>query len=271
LTQLDCGFRPSEFVDLNYGDVEVRTGLALFHIRDGKTGSRTVIAHRCVPALLKWLDAHPTKKAEDPLWVQESTLRSDANGRFKIRRYEYAAMSKRLRETARRVGIAKPMDFYCLRHSSCVLDKIENLPVDLAAERHGHSVKHFVGTYGRLSLQDVVRRYQTHYGQDAGDKKPVLQHRDCPTCKATNESSSKWCAQCGTPFSTEGAIRSVESAHADDQNSRMEAELNALRKELTASRERESQFHAQQMDLLLEMQEIRRVVAVEKSGLQKEY
>ena len=39
-SQLDCGFRPSEFIDLNYGDVEVSTGLAVFHVRGGKTGSR---------------------------------------------------------------------------------------------------------------------------------------------------------------------------------------------------------------------------------------
>lgn len=66
-TQLDCGFRPSEFIDFNYGDVSVRTGLAVFEVRDGKTGRRTVVAHRCVPALLKWLDAHPTKRHVDPL------------------------------------------------------------------------------------------------------------------------------------------------------------------------------------------------------------
>ena len=206
MTQLDCGFRPSEFVDLNYGDVEVQTGLALIHIRNGKTGSRTVIAHRCVPYLLKWLDAHPGKQPTDPLWIKEDCINGSADTRVRLSRYNYPAMSKRLRETAAKAGINKPTDFYCLRHSSCVLDKIENLPVDLAAERHGHSVKHFVGTYGRLSVQDVVRRFQSHYGQQVDDPKEAIKHRSCPNCHAINAKDASWCIQCGTPFHASGAV-----------------------------------------------------------------
>jgi integrase len=83
--QLDCGFRPSEFIDLNVQDVEVSTGLAVFHVRDGKTGSRSVVAHRCVPALLKWLNAHPTKRPNDPLWIFEGSIRKDGN-QLRVRR-----------------------------------------------------------------------------------------------------------------------------------------------------------------------------------------
>lgn len=173
LCQLDCGFRPSEFSDLNFGDVEVRAGFIIFYVRGGKTGGRVVIGKRCMPAILKWLDAHPSKRPEDPLWISEEKISINRADKLKVVRYAYPAMQKRVRETGRRAGIRKPLDFYCLRHSSCTLDKIENVPVELAAGRHGHSVRYFVETYGRLSVDDLVHRFQAHYGIEAEQRKKI--------------------------------------------------------------------------------------------------
>jgi len=68
---LDGGFRPSEFIDLNYGDIERDGKFIIIHIRDGKTGARDVILYKSVPLLLRWYNHHPTKKNDDPLWVME--------------------------------------------------------------------------------------------------------------------------------------------------------------------------------------------------------
>lgn len=108
---------------------------SLPHSKCGKTGSRSVVAHRCVPALLKWMDAHPTKRPEDPLWVVESELLNSQQQRLRIKRYAYPAMKKRLKMTGQRAGIRKPLDFYSLRHSSCVLDKAGNEAAHLAAKK----------------------------------------------------------------------------------------------------------------------------------------
>jgi len=59
LTQLDAGFRPSEFVDLNYGDVSVLERVVVFHVRNGKTGSRDVIALPCCSAFFKMVLCPP--------------------------------------------------------------------------------------------------------------------------------------------------------------------------------------------------------------------
>ena len=256
--QLDCGFRPSEFIDLNVQDVEVHTGLAVFHVRDGKTGSRSVVAHRCVPALLKWLDAHPTRRSGDPLWIFEDSIRKDGN-RLSVRRYAYPAIAKRIRVAGRRIGMDKPLDFYNLRHSSCVLDKMDNLPVDLAAERHGHSVKHFVGTYGRLSVQDVMRRFQSHYGAAEVEPVKLMEHQTCPVCKALNSGRQDWCAACGTPLNTKGAMETAQKQgflSSKGQDSTRD-ELAQMKAELAASREREKVFREEQMLLLQQVQQIR--------------
>jgi integrase len=68
---LDGGFRPSEFIDLNYGDIERDGKFIIVHIRNGKTGARDVILYKSVPYLLRWYNHHPTKKNDDPLWVME--------------------------------------------------------------------------------------------------------------------------------------------------------------------------------------------------------
>ena len=261
--QLDCGFRPSEFIDLNYGDVEVNTGLAVFHVRDGKTGSRTVVAHRCIPALLKWLDVHPTKRPGDPLWVSEGSIKNNPNGQLGVMRYSYPALAKRIRLAGRKAGIGKPLDFYNLRHSSCVLDKLDNLPVDLAAERHGHSVKYYVGVYGRLSVQDVMRRFHSHYGTGEVEEKPVIEHHTCPVCKRLNEQTKAWCSSCGTPLNATGARETAIQCGFLDQMGKdpTQEELERVKAELAAARERENEFRKEQLFLLQEMQEIRTALA----------
>ena len=266
-TQLDCGFRPSEFVDLNYGDVMRQTGLAVFSVREGKTGSRHVVAHRCLPALFKWLDAHPTKRAGDPLWISEKATFS-SGGQIQVIRYTYSAMKKRVRQLAEKAGIRKPMDFYNLRHSSCVLDKMDNLPVDLAAERHGHSVKHFVGTYGRLSIQDVMKRFQSHYGTEGEEEaqKP-MQHHSCQLCQTLNQDGANWCTKCGTPFNTKGAVE-VASQHGFGKHTspiEMKDELTRMREELANSRQREEMFRQEQLTMLSQMNEIRKAIKQQTS------
>ena len=262
-SQLDCGFRPSEFIDLNYGDVEVNTGLAVFHIRGGKTGSRTVVAHRCIPSLLKWLDAHPTRRPGDPLWISENGIKNNDDGRLCVMCYRYPAIAKRIRVAGRKAGIGKPLDFYNLRHSSCVLDKLDNLPVDLAAERHGHSVKHYVGTYGRLSVQDVMRRFHSHYGSGEEEEKQMIEHQTCPVCKRPNEQAKDWCSSCGTPLNATGARESALKCGLLGEVGKdpSQEELAQIKAELAASREREKEFRKDQLYLLQQMQQIRTALA----------
>ena len=261
-SQLDCGFRPSEFIDLRYGDVEVHKGLLVFHVQDGKTGPRTVVAQRCVPAMLKWLENHPTKNAYDPLWIQEHNILESKSGKLSVTPYPYSALAKRVKEIGQKAGIIKPLDFYNFRHSSCVLDKADNLPVDLAAERHGHSVKEFVGTYGRLSIKDVVHRFKSHYGTDDTEPVKLMQHQTCPACKTVNTETQNWCSACGTPLNTSGAIESAKN-HGLLQSKEDLAtrdELKHLKAELSASRRREDSFRKEQMLLLKQVEDIRSVL-----------
>jgi len=158
--QLDGGFRPAEFISLRYGDIQLKGRFCVAHVQNGKTGARHVVLTRSTTYLLAWLEAHPTKRHDDPLWVNESDLlRSN-----EVKAYKYPALQKRLKNLGKSASIKKPLDFYNFRHSSCALDKKSNLPADLAAERHGHSVKYYIEVYGRLDVSETVNRFEQHLG-----------------------------------------------------------------------------------------------------------
>lgn len=206
LTQLDAGLRPSEFIDLRFGDVKRIDSLLSIKVRSGKTGDRLVVLHRSVPFLSRWLDEHPTKDARDPLWISEVRLRRGVTHGAKLVPYPYYALMKRIRVLGARAGIKKPLDFYCFRHSSCVLDRMDNLPVDLAAERHGHSVKFFTEVYGRLSPEDIAKRFTNHYGiaSDEEENKPKVVR--CNRCGHINDAHSSSCHRCAAPLSIQAAM-----------------------------------------------------------------
>lgn len=137
LTQLDGGFRPSEFEDLKYGNIQVEEDAIIVFVDGGKTGRRVVVLRRCREYLLQWLAVHPSKKTEDPLWVLENPTLSRKTHSSDVIPYEYVNIRSRLNRLAKKHGFTKPVDFYNLCHSSCVLDKLDNLPVDLAANGTG--------------------------------------------------------------------------------------------------------------------------------------
>ena len=141
-----------------------------------------------------------------------------------------------------------------------MLDKLDNLPVDLAAERHGQRVKHYVGTYGRLSVQDVMRRFHSHYGNGEAEEKQVIEHQTCPVCKRLNEQAKDWCSSCGTPLNAQGAQETALKCGLLDQEGKKkptQEELAQIKAELAGSREREKEFRNEQLFLLRQMQELK--------------
>lgn len=224
-TQLDAGFRPSEFIDLTYGDVSRDGEFLILNVKHGKTGGRKVICHRCVPYLARWLNQHPTKKEKDPLWVIEMQGKSHRKDGTKTQGYRYEALRKRVRELGERAGIKKPLDFYNFRHSSCYLDKLDNVPLDLASERHGHSVDFFIQTYGRLSVKDKTDRLRSHYNLEGSDKHEPLKNVVC-RCGAINDPEDKYCESCGAGLTVETALETKKMLEEMNDFKKFISEIN---------------------------------------------
>ena len=210
MTQLDGGFRPSEFVDLDYGDVEFKKPFYLVRVKDGKTGAREVILFKSVPYLMRWVTEHPTKKPEDPLWLTEFTKSSKAAKRQegKIIRYQYSAILKRVKDVFHKAGLKKPSDFYNFRHSACRLSKLENMPIELASKKFGHSTEYYVNTYGRLDSEDEINRHNEFLGIETEKKEPTTKEKTifCEVCKHVNPPRTEICKQCATPLTVQKAM-----------------------------------------------------------------
>lgn len=219
LTQLDCGMRPSELLDLNFGDIEFREQLAIVKVRDGKTGARDVIALKCVPALQRWHRMHPLKKKNSPLWLTE-------RGKNRDQRLTYFACNQKLRMLKEVTGITKPIDIYSLRHSAVYLSKMEGTPTDLACRRFGHSVKHYVQTYGRLSTEDDVKRFKQHH-KLAKDEEKTNAPIKCMRCATVNESGLLECSQCGSPLTLTAALEKTQEMDT------VKAQLKALEEQMS--------------------------------------
>jgi integrase/ribosomal protein L40E len=215
-TQLDGGFRPSEFVDLNYGDATIKGEFNIVRVNDGKTGSRNAILWRAVPYLMRWLQNHPTKKRSDPLWLQET------KNHEKVIRYGYFAIQKRISQLAKKINFDKPLDFYNLRHSACTISKMDNVPEELAAAKFGHSVNYYVNTYGRLSTEDILQRYSNHYGITVKSKEPQ-KNIICSRCEFVNEPNAEVCEKCGAALNIKKALE------IQDENKNLKEEMSNLK------------------------------------------
>ena len=223
MLQLDLGMRPSNFIDLTYGDLKIRGDNIIVRLKRTKTGRpKDVEVWRCVPYLLKWMAAHPTKKANDPLWLQET---QDDN---ELKRYKYNAILKRINslntiswkriktkrgsyKVADKVRFNKPLDFYALRHASCFLDKAEGIPIDIAAYRHDHSIEFFVEVYGKEDSKARISRIDKIRGKETdkeAEKKKALSPIVClkNACKFVNEPGTQNCEGCGNPLTMKAAL-----------------------------------------------------------------
>ncbi|MBS3106800.1 site-specific integrase [Candidatus Woesearchaeota archaeon] len=222
MTQLDGGFRPSEFIDLDYGDISREGKFFIARIHKGKTGSRNVILYNCAPFLGRWLQMHPSKKKDAPLWVMENPAKSSRANLEKFPRYQYRIIAKNLLHMASRAGVSKPVDMYNLRHSACTLSKMENVSPDLAAEKFGHSVEYYVTTYGRLTTKDKVERYRKHFGEVKEEEKPALPGL-CQFCDTINVPEAAMCEKCGNPLNLKKAL---------ELKSEKDNELETLKKQM---------------------------------------
>lgn len=203
MTQLDGGFRPSEFIELNYGDIKKKGSFLIAHVKDGKTGDRDVILFKSVPFLQRWLRAHPSEDPKGPLWIQENQTR-------RIKRYNYHALLKRVNFLKAKIKLQKPVDLYNLRHSACFGSKLDNVNVELASKKFGHSAKFYIETYGRLAIDDDVKRYQKHYGVGNQKDKEKETPLECIKCGTVNDPGIVRCEQCSNPLTIDEALKSVQ-------------------------------------------------------------
>lgn len=211
MTQLNLGARPSEFIDLRYGDIEAKGDFMIINIRDGKTGERKALLYHAVPYLARWMNDHPTKDKNDPLWILEDSKKSHRKGdkesaKGKVISARYPAIRKRIEVLKARANIDKGSDFYTFRHSCARLLRLWGVPVEECAKQLGHSVKEFTETYGRLDTSDRELRHAKAFGIEVEDSVSAPKPQSCAKCGSLNGAESEFCGRCGSALSVKTAL-----------------------------------------------------------------
>ncbi len=236
LTQLDAGLRPSELEGLNYGDAKKDGQFIFLKIKKTKTAEpRDVILFKSAIYLNRWLDLHPTRKDNDPLWINENVSKSSVlRGTNKIMRASYDAVRQRLRVMAKKAGFKQSINLYMMRHSAINLAKEELIPAEVASEKFGHDINYYVNVYGRLTDEQKRNRFKAVYG--ISEEKERIKPRPlvCNMCQSINESGKELCEKCNSPLTLTKAleIEKQKDTEIADIKNQLEAWKVNIRKEL---------------------------------------
>lgn len=210
LTLYETGARIGEFLNMRIGDIKFDEYGAKI-VLEGKTGMRWVRVLNCVSALANWLSQHPFKDDKDAfVWV--GFTRRNEN-----KPISYREVVKILKELSKKAKINKDVHPHLFRHSRATeLAKIlteQQLKVYFGWEQSSK----MASIYVHLSGKDVDNTILKFYGINVEEKELELKPKKCARCGTINDSSSKFCSNCGMPLDLKVAIEIEENRKVLDE------------------------------------------------------
>lgn len=208
------GCRIGEFLPLKRSDISFDEHSAQIHV-SGKTGSRRVrLTPAASVALATWLDVHPNKDSDAPVWINIHLRRPIPT---KPLSYDWAR--EMLKELARRAGINKHLNPHLMRHSLATY-YAPRLTEAVMNEHFGwRQGGQTAATYTHLSGKQVDDQILAVFGKKKVDS-PSHEEVDvinCNRCGLTNTSSTIQCGKCGFPLTEEAARELHDRRQKADQ------------------------------------------------------
>lgn len=188
---LETGLRPGEVEKLKRGSIKEEEQYMLLSVREGKTEGRRVplAIVDSMPAVKKWMNKHPKKDSDAPLFT------SIHEG--KIRALDYISIWRILKEACDKAEV---------RHFSPKM--LRHLAATVRAERgwSEQRMKEFMGWTKGSNMPNVYVHGAGSFEQtleDAGIK-PKMERRFskrtpifCQICSTPNDRESEYCDKCG--------------------------------------------------------------------------
>ena len=189
----EIGARPSEILNLRIGDIVKDGNDVIVNIRQGKTGYRSIPIIKSVSLLFQWLEIHPLKDANAPLWLSRSN-------RNRFQKWSYLACNKTIKDLAQKAGIKKDVSIYTFRHTSATRDAKLGFTEAQLCLKYGWKIGSRVpAVYLHLSAKDLREVVRNIYGGKPLEP-PKPQTIECPKCHALNHPSQYYCSNCGAPL-----------------------------------------------------------------------
>ena len=179
----------------------------------GKTGQRRVRLIAAVPALAKWMEAHPLRADPgSPLWVNIGNLNHS-------QAMKYAGMTAILKRATRKAGIKKRVHPHLFRHSRAT--HLANQLTDAQMKVHFGWTQgsEMASTYVHLSGRDVDEALLRLNGlkHDQHQKRQdKLKPQKCARCRSANSAEARYCSQCRMPLDIQTVLATEEERRPDD-------------------------------------------------------
>ncbi len=197
----ESGMRNGEFEQLKKSDITPMDEGLNVRVPAGKTGEREVVVVEACSYVLKWIDEHPEKSKDAPLWQSIDTGNALAQAGIANR---IRQMKDRLNATRAKKGIpkfTKNVNPHNFRHSrASELGAEPGMTEAIMCKFFGWELdSDMPRTYIHLTNEQVRRAVLRTYGKaKPEDDKKVITSWICPRCKIENPLALNYCGNCGT-------------------------------------------------------------------------
>lgn len=217
-TQYETAFRPHELLSLKKNSVEFDDYGAIIYVAKGKTGARRVRVVNAGPLLANWIENHPLKARDAPLWV-------DLSNNTKYTAIKWRGLNKIIGRLSASASIQKDVTAYTFRHTRLThLAKFmtEAQLCEFAGWTQGSDMSRM---YVHLSGRDTDEALLKAYGlkkEDSANAPKVP--KKCVRCGTLCESGAEICAKCGMALTLTAAMKK------DDEIKALTAEFERQKK-----------------------------------------
>jgi site-specific recombinase XerD len=224
----DSGGRIGELLTLQRRNVTFDEHGAVIVV-DGKTGQRRERLILSVPFLAEWMEAHPQKLPEAPLWVH-SRQGCHQDGIVPMDYYSARKLLLRLKAKAK---LKKAVNPHAFRHARAThLAKL--LTEAQMKQMFGWTQdSKMAARYVHLSGRDVDDALLRAHGLQprVEEETPKLTVVKCVRCGLQNSTIHKLCSRCGMPLDLKTALEMKENSaiESDEERRKMRSEIDELK------------------------------------------
>lgn len=202
----ESGARPSEVLDLKWGDLKIDQYGVIMNASGKKTKTpRYIRLVHSAPYIGAWKNDHPFPNDGSYVFTSFKNPRGD-------RRITHGALKIILRDAKNRAGTEKRVFPYLMRHCN-VTRMLEQGYTDSTIKLvHWGTLKtQMLGTYGHVSNKSIDDETLGKEGVIQTSKRQRKQVHQCPNCQLIVTPTMQYCPKCGQSL-TEQARQKTETA-----------------------------------------------------------
>lgn len=225
----ESGARIGEFEQLKKSDItQIKEGLEV-RIPPGKTGERKVVIVEAKKYVNDWLDCHPSKAEDAPLWTTPKSGR-EIKGPAIAKRI--SLVTEKMNAARKAKGILlfmRSVNPHNFRHSrASELGGEPGMTEQLLCKYFGWEIgSDMPRTYLHLTDAQLKNAVLNTYGRAKKEaEKKIETHWVCLKCSQQSPLAANYCGTCGQPKDSENEITRI--GELEERLAKMETEMKQL-------------------------------------------